>query len=136
MRHNFLSHPRFQLTFTLSFVIGVVFIVASLTVATWTVLNHVSKQPSLTSVQQAILHDQASQILFVGGLVTCAFAIAFLFIGLYLSSKFIGPLTRLERWLELQLIGQKPAPIKLRKGDELKTASDILFQIIEKKGNA
>ena len=132
MRQSFLSHPRFQLLFTLSFVIGAVFIVLTLTVSTWATFSHLTKTLPLSEFQRTILVDSANQTVFLGGMAAILVGIVFFALGLYLSSKFIGPLTRLERWLENHLSGQKQLPFKLRRGDELSDTARLLFKVLEK----
>jgi methyl-accepting chemotaxis protein len=92
----------------------------------------VAKTLPLSEFQRTILLDGANQTVFLGGLVAVVTAAVFCALGLYLSSKFIGPLNRLERWLEQHLAGQNQLAFKLRKGDELSDTAKLLFKVLEK----
>jgi hypothetical protein len=62
-------------------------------------------------------------------LTSIGFAIA----GFILSGKFIGPLTRLERWIENHLRGETDKPLRLRKGDELNAIVTLLHKVLERE---
>lgn len=56
------------------------------------------------------------------------------FIVLYVSNKFAGPLFRLERELDLYLSGQKPElTVKFRQGDYLHTLAEKINRIVPAK---
>jgi hypothetical protein len=132
MRRQYITHPKFQISFTVSFVLGVLFIATALGLATAGTLYLIAGSAGLSSDQQIILRSGAQQIIIGSVVVALILALIFTFIGLYLSYKFVGPLSRLELWLEQYLAGDIHPYLKLRKGDELEKSATLLFNIIEK----
>ena len=70
------------------------------------------------------------QMAFWLGVAAIFSVIGFGALGLYLSYKFVGPLTRLERWLNEIVEGQQPARLHLRPGDELEPLVEVLNRML------
>lgn len=133
MRYRFLSHPWFQFSFIIWFVVGVLFIVGILGFSSWGTLIYIANHYPLTEYQQVLIRSNANQMISSLLVLAVVLAITFVVFGLYLSFKFVGPLSRLEVWLENYLKGGKQIPFKLRKRDELTKTAKLLFQVLEKQ---
>jgi hypothetical protein len=133
MRRQYITHPRFQFAFTATFVTSVVLIFAILggiTVATMVML---ARDPLVSEAQRAILNGATRHLLATLGLSLLVAIITFSLGGIYLSYKFVGPLYRLENWLEDRLAGEEFSPLILRPGDELVGVVGLLNDILPKK---
>lgn len=77
-----------------------------------------------------LLLDEMNGIL--GGILVASFALLLpltFLIGILTTHRFAGPLYRFETFLKQVAAGQKPAPCKLRKGDELQDLCELLNQV-------
>lgn len=130
MRRQFVTHPQFQFSFTLSFVLGVSVLFALIGGTTIVTLFMLAGHPSLSETQR--LFFQASGREFLAYLIYLYLfsLIVFSMIGFYLSYKFVGPLARLENWLAERLSSGSVDPIKLRPGDELEGVSLALNRLL------
>ena len=132
MRRNYLPQPKLQFLFTASFTAGVIIIMALLGGAYYLTLYLLGHSNLIALEQRAILLNHLKlflpTLLWVSGLLIVVFSL----MGIYLSYKLVGPLFRLETWLEMQLLGGDPPPIKLRKGDELEHIADVLIRLVSK----
>lgn len=129
MRRKIVTHPGFQTHYTSSYIIGLSFAFLAILVPTAGTMLVLSQNSAFSASQKAILVNQATQLswaLFIIFIPCLLFTIVF---DLYRSFKMIGPLRRIESWLELILIGQNPSYFKLRAGDELKTILELIQAI-------
>jgi signal peptidase II len=132
MRRQYITHPKFQISFTVWFVLGVLSIVFILGLTSILTLHFVAATPTITEDQRVILRSGAQQIVMAMLILALILTAIFSFVGVYLSYKFVGPLSRLEQWLERYIAGENLPYLKLRKGDELEPAAMLLFQIIDR----
>lgn len=98
-------------------------------------LTLLSLDPMVTEQQRNILLSGVST---VGGMTALLGFIAlaiFLFVGFYLSYKFVGPLYRLENWLEQNIANPSDETLKLRPGDEMERIVNLLHDQILKYKN-
>jgi|GEM_PF-4493970 len=132
MRRRYITHPDFQYSFTFSFLLGIGAIFVLMgggAVGTLYLLYH---DPTLSSDQKILLLGGIKFFaLFLLDLVIPSL-ILFSFLGVYLSYKFVGPLSRVERWLEEILLSGSVLPLRLRPGDELLPMVEILTRQIQK----
>ncbi|OVE76109.1 hypothetical protein BVX98_06420 [bacterium F11] len=133
MRKQYITHPKFQYSFTFSFVLGILLILIFLGGTSLATLYLISKQSFLTLAQQQNLSEGIQSLLRFVLLLGMPSLFMFTLLGLYLSYKFVGPLYRLENWLEFHLLGKNPPPLKLRPGDELQPIANILAQTLSQK---
>lgn len=137
VRRQYITHPRFQIIFTLSFVLGVLFIFLFLACLFGLNLSLYISQPSITDAQKDIVIEELQK---VGGFYLIAALISTVIsglIGVFLSYKFVGPLARLENWLEQKLQNPDQEGIFLRPGDELENVANTLSDIsarVQSKG--
>lgn len=138
MRRRYITHPEFQYTFTFSLVIGGVLTVFVPAMASIGALMAILKTANLDAMQDQILRSGMHQILSISWVLILIMSVILLFLGIYLSYKYVGPLLRLEQWVEKILLGENAAALQLRKGDELekiKSSLDVLNARINKDGN-
>ena len=131
MRRRYITHPRFQYSFTFAFVLGVLAIlhlVGGLGIAT---LHFLCDSPVLTSEQITVIQSGGQSLLRSLTLIGFLMILLFSLLGFVLSCKFVGPLYRLEGWLEMVLLGGKSPPLRLRPGDELAKMTQSLNRIVE-----
>jgi len=133
MRRRLITHPRFQLTFTFYFVVGCLAIFILIGGVNIVTLLLLASDPLLTSGQRGILVGSSKQILGYLLLICSIATTFFIFMGGYLSYKFIGPLFRLELWLKHCLDEKKYIPFKMRNRDDLEAVIQILNRLLLKK---
>jgi hypothetical protein len=132
MRKKLILEPRFQTSFALAFVRGVVVALALPGVAAFTTLYLLSENAGVTPSQKTILVDGLNGLVPTYLWTVAGLAVAFAVWGLFLSHRFIGPLYRIESWSEKYLLHQNPGPLKLRSGDELSSVAHVLNRIFNK----
>jgi hypothetical protein len=133
MRRQFITHPRFQASFTTSFILGVLIVFLLIGGSTLLALMMLSQDPLLTETQRLILRTSAKEFgTYLAYLAVLSFLILG-WIGFYLSYKFVGPLYRLELWLQDRLDNKSTDPIQLRPGDELEPVAMVLSRLVLKK---
>lgn len=133
MRKHYLTHPKFQFSYTFSFIKGTIFSIlppAALIIAT---LYLMGMDPTVTPEQRAVLYDGINQtvVLFLWcvGIAVALFGA----IGVYLSYKYIGPMDRLEAWLAKRLHeADSGEALSLRSGDDLAPIAEILNRMLAK----
>lgn len=130
VRRQYVTHPRFQITFTVFFAFGTTFIFVVLGLATFARLFLLSKDPLLFEDQRTMLVQGAITILAGLGVMGVLVVALFTLFGFFLSYKFVGPLYRLENWLESQVQKPNSTPIKLRPGDELAKIAGLLQEAV------
>ncbi len=116
----------------MSFVVGALLMVLIIGGANILALQMLANSPTLPMAQKTALAQQASsfyQLILWLGLLTVAGLTPF---ALFLSYKFIGPLNRLELWMEQNLLGQDPPFLTLRKKDEMMPVSAVLGRLLHK----
>jgi len=133
MRRVYLTHPRFQFSFTLSFALGVALIFILIGGFSVLSLHLLAQEPLLSAEQRFFLANQSTSLVWFTLKMGVPITILFTLLGFYLSYKFVGPLYRLEAWLELHLLEKKPSVLKLRPGDELEPLVQALDRTIEKQ---
>jgi len=133
MRRQFVTHPSFQFSFTLWFVAGVGVLFLLIGGATLWPLLILANSPELSIAQRGFFTAFSGELIgFLFYLLIFSILI-FCWVGLYLSYKFVGPLMRVEAWLEEGLANKSFPPIKLRPGDELIGVVSILSRMAQKK---
>ncbi|MCB4756655.1 MAG: hypothetical protein LHV69_06435 [Elusimicrobia bacterium] len=119
MRRQYLPRPRFQISFSFFFLLGALVIIGVLGGSTLLNLHLIGKSSFVDPAYQPIFRQQVESFrqFFLWNIIT--FPLFFFVLGVYLSYRLIGPLKRIESWLELHLLGVEPPYLKTRKGDEL-----------------
>jgi len=133
MRRQYITHPQFQKSFTISYVLGALFILVLIGVTNFSAVWFLAQNPMLSPVQEMALFSSAKGIFFLQVTLGLVLAVLFSLIGVYFSYKLVGPLRRLELYLEGVLHGQNPREIKLRPGDELGKISKVINQIVNER---
>lgn len=132
MRRQYITHPKFQTSFTLSFVVGILIILTVLGYRSIATLYLLSKDPFLTYAQRSGLVGGASHLAVFIMILAFIFLVVFTLLGIFLSYKFVGPLSRVETWVEKNIEGEPLEPLTLRKGDELKPLVSVLARLFKK----
>lgn len=132
-RRRYVTHPRFQFSFVMAFVFGMLFIVAAIGGSASYTLLLLAKESGLTVEQQTTLLTEGRDL--IAALINISIPALLFFgaIGFFLSYRFVGPIDRLEHWVDLHLRGKHPHALKLRSDDELGPLAKILDQILNKK---
>ncbi len=134
MRRQFVTHPSFQRSFTLSFLLGVLLIFVIIGGTTIFSLYWLGNDPMVSETQRQILRGNAREFATYVAYLTFFALLVMGWIGFYLSYKFVGPLFRLEVWLKDRLNNKNADPIVLRPGDELEPISVILNRLVKRNG--
>ena len=133
MRRKYVTHPHFQFAFTSSFVLGVISIFLILGGLTVAMLYLLSGDPALTAQQQMFLSSETLKLVYVLAFAAVLLLLIFIFVGLYMSYKFVGPLYRLESWLADRIANRDFLPLTLRPGDELEKVVIAINRLIQRK---
>ncbi len=132
MRRRLIVHPAYQFRFMLSFVMGILFIVGVLGGMGVYGIRELARENLLSPDQQALLLKKSEDLIFLVLAAGAVLISLFSFISLYLSFRVVGPLYRVEIWLERILEGFTPKPVKVRKRDELHSLVELLNRIFQK----
>ena len=87
--------------------------------------------PALIESQRELLTNSAHRLLRLLLFAALLCSLLFSVIGLYLSYTFIGSLYRLETWLEERIQNGDYVFFKIRPGDELEPAVNVLNRMLE-----
>lgn len=132
MRRKYFTHPQFQWRFTFYFCIGGLITLGILGGVALLTLFLIAKSQYVLSDQSTVILAKFRELVlltvYFGGILS----LLLLFIGSYLSYKMVGPLYRLETWLETHLLGKNPEAIVLRSGDELEGINRVLVRLRSK----
>jgi len=129
MRRRYLLDTRFQALFTLKFTVGALFLTAFLSVLFVGMLYILGSAGPVDAMQRALILERAKNLLIALILLNLIFILLSAAFGFYWSFKLVGPISRLEYWLETILADEKPEPLILRPGDELRRTADLLADL-------
>lgn len=133
-RQRIVVHPEFQRSIGFAFAAGVfiVFVIAAMYgIVTFYLLSRTS---FVTDQQIAILKSQASLLFWVLLTTGVIFALILGWFGLVLSHRYVGPIKRLEIWLETQLLAKStPSEFKVRPKDDLADIVQLLNRRLMKR---
>ena len=132
MRRQYLTHPQFQISFTISFVIGIVLIFAVLGGTTLATLTLLGKDPALPPTQKIFFSDNMQSLAKLLCIVGFICVVGFAAVGFYLSYKFVGPLYRVENWLEERMKNKDFIYFQIRPGDELESVVNYLNRMVSR----
>ena len=133
MRRQFVTNPGFQFSFTFWFIAGVAILFVFIGGASAASLLILSRAPELTDIQRVFFSAFFQEYIGFLFYLFLFSILIFSWVGLYLSYKFIGPLFRIESWLEDLIGGRKRENIRLRPGDELANVVGQLGKLADEK---
>jgi len=130
MRRQLITHPDLQGSFTLAIVGGLVIMFGLIGGISILTLYMLSLDPAVSVEQSAIILQTAQRMGVSLLYATVTLLLGGVAIGLYLSYKYVGPLTRIEDWCRNSLSGDFGTPLKLRPGDDLGKIARLLNKVV------
>lgn len=129
-RRRYITDARYQFRFTAVLLRGFAVAVLVPAVALLATFFATARHSDVSTFAAALLGLPKVIGSFVA--TVFAFGLGTVILGVYLSHKYIGPLQRIEAWSARFLLGQPPAKLVLRPGDELSGIVDGLARLMER----
>ncbi len=132
MNRKIISNPRFQIRFAFAIARGIllaIFLPGATVILT---LYLMSQHADIFPEQKDILTEGVRQLTKSFIWLSAGLTLIAGLVGLLLSQRFAGPVSRMEAWLTQHLMKENPAPLLLRKSDELGPLASLLNKIVSK----
>ena len=132
MNRKIISNPRFQIRFAFAIERGIllaIFLPGATVILT---LYLMSQHADIFPEQKDILTEGVRQLTKSFIWLSAGLTLIAGLVGLLLSQRFAGPVSRMEAWLTQHLMKENPAPLLLRKSDELGPLASLLNKIVSK----